>query len=173
MKPKINKTITTKGGGNIVIPNKIISKEYPENTPAPAEEPMLYMLKLTKVPGVSPININAYIHTNTYTYQSTPYNNTKLYYKSGYLFKDTLDREKLGINIVCQIYSIGIPNVCPLGITFNNIVKTTNTGDSNDGIIYAAANNNVYFISNKKEQLIVLTHNFLDGVEYETNFELD
>ena len=30
MKPKINKTITTRGGGNIIIPNKIISKEYPE-----------------------------------------------------------------------------------------------------------------------------------------------
>lgn len=31
MKPKINKTITTKGGGTIVIPKKIILKEYPDN----------------------------------------------------------------------------------------------------------------------------------------------
>lgn len=31
MKPKINKTITTKGGGNIIIPHKIILKEYPDN----------------------------------------------------------------------------------------------------------------------------------------------
>ena len=31
-KPKINKTITTRGGGNIFIPEKIIAKEYPEGS---------------------------------------------------------------------------------------------------------------------------------------------
>ena len=35
---KINKTITTKGGGNIIIPNKIILKEYPDNEGGGAEQ---------------------------------------------------------------------------------------------------------------------------------------
>ena len=37
MEPKIDKTITTKKGGNIIIPRKIIRSEYPESSSNPGE----------------------------------------------------------------------------------------------------------------------------------------
>lgn len=57
MKERINKTIITKRGGTIVIPNKIISKEYPSNggdsptpvPPSPIQEPDLYMIDVYQV----------------------------------------------------------------------------------------------------------------------------
>lgn len=77
MKPKINKTITTKGGGNIIIPNKIISKEYPDNTPQPSPEPQTedVLLKVFKDANIEvPDLINYDKELNIY----------RLYYKSDY-----------------------------------------------------------------------------------------
>lgn len=51
MKPKINKTITTRGGGNIIIPNKIISKEYPGGDNK--KEPDIYICKITNLDEAS------------------------------------------------------------------------------------------------------------------------
>ena len=59
MKPQINKTITTRGGGNIIITNKIISKEYTrwENN---KKETDIYICKITNLDEASQ-SINTHI----------------------------------------------------------------------------------------------------------------
>jgi len=46
MKEKINKTIITKKGGTIIIPKKIIGREYPNNESENIEESEFYYVKI-------------------------------------------------------------------------------------------------------------------------------
>ena len=75
MKPKINKTITTKGGGNIVIPNKIISKEYPEGISKDSYG--ILDLKSLGIPYVEITNLDEIIDNRSI---SLGYNQSSSYY---------------------------------------------------------------------------------------------
>lgn len=75
MKPKINKTITTKGGGNIVIPNKIISKEYPEGRSEDSNA--IIDLKSLGIPYIAITNLDEIIDNRTV---SLGYNQSSNYY---------------------------------------------------------------------------------------------
>lgn len=77
MKPKINKTIITKKGGTVIIPNKIIKDEYPNNAPQPSPEPQIEdaLLKVFKDANIEVPDLINYDEGN---------NIYRLYYKSDY-----------------------------------------------------------------------------------------
>ena len=90
MKEKINKTIITKKGGTIVIPNKIIGKEYPDNSNNIDTEELAYVVKVN----------NLFKNSEGHVFLKGEGGVTRddtLYYNSGYLFKDDFSVSSLDI----------------------------------------------------------------------------
>lgn len=165
MKMKINKTIITKKGGTIVIPNKIIGKEYPDNSNNIDIEEIAYVVKVNNLFK----NYEGHVFLKG---EGGINRDDTLYYNSGYLFKDDFSVNSLDIFFIAvSATSIMIPFVYyqkKVGFAnMSGVRLELNDPESADFIC-----GEIYFIAFDKNSILQLMDNFLDDVEYETNFEV-
>lgn len=164
MKQKINKTIITKKGGTIVIPNKIIGKEYPDNKNKNIEEPEFYYVKILNFKDLLSYGkmISHSVSSNIYTIE--------------YQFS-CLPGKK-----VFKVDSLYEASCCLLCYnTINNIKSNQSFGFVNQVATVSGSYNNditeLIFIAYKNIDIAVqglkaIIENLSDDVEYETNFQI-
>lgn len=163
MKPKINKTITTKGGSNIIIPNKIISREYPEGENN-KKEPDIYICKITNldeayksilisiyISGSAPTQTINCLDTNNNINQRLFKSKNKYYYES--------------IIVLCKYLEIPTNYYRAYSITKSNY----------EGMGTASwfTPTELIFLSYSKNYLQNLINDLNPIIKYETNFDLD
>lgn len=164
MKPKINKTITTRGGGNIIIPNKIISKEYPggENN---NKEPDIYICKITNLDEASQsILTDIYISGSAPTQKIVCLNpndgdiNKRLFKSSNKYYYESI--------IVLYKRSL-VPS------TFYYTYSIASSSYEKMGTASWWTPSELIFLSYSKNYLELLISDLNPIIKYETNFKLD
>ena len=165
MKEKINKTIITKKGGTIVIPNKIIGKEYPDYSGNIDTEELAYVVKVNNLFK----NYEGHVFLKG---EGGVTRDDTLYYNSGHLFKDDFSVNSLDIFFI----AVSAKSVMMPFIYYPKRTGFANTSgvelELNDPELSDFICKEVYFIAFDKNSILELMDNFLDDVEYETNFEV-